>query len=145
MALEDKFREHDGIVVDKYHAPNADYEMNTRDYVLRPSADADSGAIDITLPPVSDAKGRFYSIVCRNADAVNTITIQDRDDSECWLADIVLNGKCQAVLLYSDGLKWWPNECNVGCWPGVSTTVPPGTTAPPTTLAPTTLAPTTAQ
>ena len=78
---EDRFWGQD-TVVDKYHAPNADYEMNVRDYVLRPSADGDSGPIDITLPPVSEARGRFYSIIVRNADAVNTVTIQDRDDSE---------------------------------------------------------------
>ena len=139
MSLEDRRGQHDGIVVDKYHAPNADYEMTTRDYVLRPSADGDSGAVTVTLPDVSQAKGRWYSIVARNADAVNTITIQDKDDSECWLADIVLTGKCQSVLLYSDGLMWFPG-CGVGDWPGVSTTVPPGTTPTPTTAAPTTLA-----
>lgn len=142
MALEDRFREHDGIPVDKYHAPNADYEMTTRDYVLRPSADADSGAITITLPSVSLAKGRIYSIICRNADGVNTVTIQDQNDSECWLGDFTMNGKCDRLLLYSDGLAWWPLW--EGGWPGFSTTAAPGTTEPPTTAAPTTAAPTTA-
>ena len=137
MALEDRGAQHDKIPVDKYHDPNANYQMTTRDYVLRPSADAASGPITITLPPVTEAKGRFYSICVRNADPVNTITIQDQNESECWIGDIVLDGKCDRLLMYSDGLMWvpcggWPSN-----WPGVNTTVPPGTLAP-TTVGPTT-------
>jgi len=140
MALEDRGAQQDKILVDKYRDPNTNYIMTTRDYVMRPSADGISGPISITLPPVAEAKGRFYSIICRNADAVNTITIQDKnDDSECWLGDIVMNGKCDRVLLYSDGLAWMPMG-NVGDWPGVATTAPPGTTAAPTTSSATTAA-----
>ncbi|MBE3140340.1 MAG: hypothetical protein IMZ53_07145 [Thermoplasmata archaeon] len=79
--------------------------MTTLDYVVRPSATI--APMVIVLPPVSEAKGRFYSIVVRAADQANTITISDKDDSECW-ADIVLNSKCDRVLLYSDGLHWHP-------------------------------------
>ena len=140
MGLEQNNEQQYREVVDKYHDPNADYEMTTRDYVLRPSADGDSGPIDITLPPVAEAKGRFYSIVVRNADAINTITIQDRDDSECWPGDIVLNGKCDRLLMYSDGLCWHA-AANPGEWPGLATTAPPGTTPTPTTVVPTTAAP----
>jgi len=144
MALEDKGAQHDKVVVDKYHDPNADYQMTTFDYVLRPSADVLSGAIVITLPRVAEAKGRFYSIIARNADAANTITIQDYgNDSECWQADIVLDGICDRCLLYSDGLAWHPLSTGPGRWPGKLTTPAPGTSQPPTTLAPTTLAPTT--
>lgn len=141
MSLEDRGAQHDKVVVDKYHNPNADYVMTTRDYVLRPSADGDSGNITITLPRVAEAKGRFYSICVRNADAVNTVTIQDRDDSECWITDIVFDGKCDRVLLYSDGLMWHALGEQAG-WPGINTTYAPGTTAAPTTIT-TTLAPTT--
>jgi len=137
MSLEDRFAQHDKVIVDKYHNPTADYEMTTRDYVLRP--DSSGGAITITLPPVAEAKGRWYSIISRGGPSV---TIQDRDDSECWLADIVLNGKCDRCLLYSDGLAWHPVG-NVGEWPGLATTRSPGTTTPPTTAAPSTEAQTT--
>lgn len=146
MALEDRGAQHDKIPVDKYHDPAAAYEMTTRDYVMRPSADGDSGPWVLTLPPVAEAKGRWYSIICRNADAVNTITITDNPgaggligDSECWLGDIVFNGKCDRALLYSDGLAWLP-AMGIGDWPGASTTAPPGTTPTPTTVAPTTAA-----
>lgn len=142
MGLEQNNEQQYRECPDKYVGPTADYQMTTRDYVLRPAADGDSGPITITLPSVSEAKGRFYSIIARNADAVNTITIQDRDDSECWIGDIVMNGKCDRLLLYSDGLAWLP-LMSVGTWPGITTTAPPGTTAPPTTVASTTAAPTT--
>ena len=139
MSLEDRSAQHHMEIVDKYHDPNAAYAMTTRDYVLRPSADGISGAIIITLPPVTDAKGRFYSICARNADAVNTITIQDQDESECWLADIVFNAKCDRVLMYSDGLMWYALG-EQASWPGIATTGPAGTSAAPTTVAPTTAA-----
>ena len=136
MALEDRGAQHDKVVVDKFCNPNANYQMTTRDYVVRPSADGDSGAITITLPPVAEAKGRWYSILVRNADAVNTVTLADRDDSECWGGDVVMNGRCDRVVAYSDGLAWFLGA--TGGWPGATTTWPPGTTPTPTTAAPTT-------
>ena len=138
--LEDRSAQHDKIPGDTYVNPTADYQMRTWDYRLRPAAGAASGPIIITLPPVAEAKGRFYSIVIANADPVNTVTIADANDSECWLGDIVMNGKCDRALMYSDGLCWLPTITGPGDWPGASTTTPPGTTAP-TTLAPTTAAP----
>ena len=144
MALEDRNAQQDKIIVDKYHDPVVNYLMTTRDYVLRPSADGVSGPIDITLPPVAEAKGRFYSICVRNADAINTVTIVDNnDDSECWLGDIIFNGKCDRVLMYSDGLMWYALG-ELAVWPGIVSTPPPGTTPIPTTAAPTTAGPTTA-
>jgi hypothetical protein len=103
--LEDRFAQHDKEVVDKFIDPAASVEMTTLDYVVRPSAL--TASMVIVLPPVSEAKGRFYSIVVREALQGFTITISDKDDSECWM-DIVLNSKCDRVLLYSDGLIWHP-------------------------------------
>ena len=101
--LEDRFAQHDKEVVDKFIDPTGSVEMTTLDYVVRPSAL--TAPMVIVLPPVSEAKGRFYSIVVRDASVVNTITVSDKDDSECW-QDIVLNGKCDRLLMYSDGLFW---------------------------------------
>ena len=106
MGLEDKNAQHYREVVDKYVNPTANYSMNTYDYVVRPSANSTSGPITITLPRVSEAKGRFYSILARDADGTNTITVQDRNDSELW-SDITFNGSGDRALLYSDGLHWW--------------------------------------
>lgn len=103
--LEDKFSQHDKEVVDKYHDPKANYIMSVRDYVLRPKADDDSGPITITLPPVAEAKGRFYSILCRGASWPNSVTTTDRNDSECW-EDVIFYDSCQSALWYSDGLYW---------------------------------------
>jgi len=104
--LEDKFAQHDKEVVDKYHGPEADYQMSTRDYVMRPKANAGSGPITITLPPVAEAKGRFYSILVREADWINSVTITHKDDSECWTDDVVYYESCAPSLWYSDGLFW---------------------------------------
>ena len=134
MGLEQNNEQHYREVPDKYIDPAATVQMTTRDYVVRPSAA--TAAIIVTLPPVADAKGRFYSIIVRNASVVNTVTIADKDDSECWPGDIVLNGKCDRLLMYSDGLSWHSLGSAPGGWPGVSTTYPPGTTVAPTTAAP---------
>ena len=140
MSLEDRGAQHDKVAVDKFSDPIVTYEMTTLDYVMRPAANGISGPIVITLPPVAQAKGRFYSICARNADAVNTITIEDNnDDSECWLGNIIFNGKCDRVLMYSDGLMWYALG-EAAAWPGVATTPAPGTTPTPTTTAPTTVA-----
>ena len=106
MGLEQNNEQHYREVVDKYIDPNANIEMANFDYVVRPSADGDSGAITVTLPPVAEAKGRIYSIIARDADGTNFITVQDKDDSECWAGDISLDGKCDRIVLYSDGLAW---------------------------------------
>lgn len=142
MGLEHNNEQQYREVVDKYINPIVNTQMTTYDFVVRPSADGDSGPITITLPPVAEAKGRFYSIIARNADAINTITIADRNDSECWGGDIVMDGKCDRALMYSDGLAWLALVMGPGNWPGLATTAPPGTTAPPlTSAAPTSAAP----
>jgi len=134
MSLEYKGREQT-TVADKSVFPVADYEMSVRDYVVRPAANGLSGAFTVTLPPVGKAIGKFYSIVCRNADLVNTVTIEDdNNDSECWNGDYVMNGKCDAILFYSDGMFWHAMD---------DLAIHAGTTPAPTTLAPTTIAPTT--
>ena len=105
--LEDKFAQHDKIVVDKFNDPRGSYTMNVRDYVLRPHANEDTGPIIITLPPVAMAKGRFYSILVREADDTNTVTITDNNsDSECWDGDVICYDGCSPSLWYSDGLYW---------------------------------------
>jgi len=105
MSLENRGAQHQMAVVDKYHNPDEDYQMTTRDYVLRPTVDA--AAITITLPPVAEAKGRFYSFkVTGNVSVALPVTLQDQDDSEGWEGDIVLKTSGASQLLYSDGRKW---------------------------------------
>ena len=107
MTIEHRDREHAAMPFsEKFGVISAAYQMRVFDKVIRVLADGVSGAFAVTLPPVAEAAGNFYSIVCRGADAVNAITLQDKDDSECWAGDITLNGRCDSVLLYSDGLKW---------------------------------------
>ena len=104
--LGDRSAQHDKVTVDKYHDPAANYVMTTRDYVVRPRANADTGPITVILPPVAEAKGRFYSILTREADWINSVTITHDGDSECWGDDIVCYDSCEPTLWYSDGLYW---------------------------------------
>lgn len=125
--------EHSPQVVDQFINPIANTSMTVRDQLVRPSANPTTGAITITLPPVAEAKGRMYSILARDADATNDVTITDNDDTEYWVQDIVLDGPGQRVLLFSDGMVWHPFGGADGI-PGVSTDIPAGaTTAAPTT------------
>ena len=142
MSLEERGAQHDKIPGDKMINPIVDFAMRTWDYIVRPSADGASGPITLTLPRVAEARGRRYYFVCRNADGVNTVTITDDNDSECWLADIVFDGKCDRIILESDGMCWHPLGAGggPGGWPGFDTTAGPGTTEPPTSAAPTTAA-----
>ena len=104
MGLEQNNEQQYREVPDKYHDPAADYEMTTRDYVLRPIVAA--VAIAVTLPSVSEAKGSFYSIKAGgNVTNGLPVTIQDKDDSEYW-SDIRLTTLGDSILIYSDGLKW---------------------------------------
>jgi hypothetical protein len=104
--LEKGFREQDTVMA-KFVMPVADYQMSVRDYVVRPLAGDATGPFTVTLPPVEQAAGRWYSIVAREADVNANVTVEDHmDDSECWEGDFVLDGQCDAVLCYSDGLKW---------------------------------------
>ena len=101
MGLENKQAEHQAVV-DKYIDPtNADVSMTTRDYVVR--VDASTALVTITLPNVSEAKGRWYSILVR--DATETVVIQDNDESEAW-SDITITVANSHLLLYSDGMSW---------------------------------------
>ena len=107
MTTEHRDREHAMMPFsEKFGVISEAYQMKAYDKVVRVLADGDSGAFALTLPPVAEAAGNFYSILCRGADAVNAITVQDKDDSECWAGDITLNGRCDRVLLHSDGLCW---------------------------------------
>ena len=106
MALEQNNEQQYREVVDKYHDPVAYYQMTTRDYVLRPDSEDLLGEITITLPPVAEAKGRFYSIFAKYADMENPVWIVDKGDSENWEGRIELYATGQGCLLYSDGIRW---------------------------------------
>jgi len=63
-----------------------------------------SGAVEIKLPPVAEAKGRLYSIIVETY--VSAVTVVDQDDSYDW-SDFTHNGTGDGNLIYSDGHVWW--------------------------------------
>ena len=67
--------------------------------------DTADGTFTVTLPPVGEAKGKFYSIIL--VDAGGAVTVQDQDDSYGWANITAIDADEDGVLLFSDGMKWW--------------------------------------
>jgi len=67
--------------------------------------DTVDGTFTLTLPPVGEAKGKFYSIIL--VDAAGAVTIQDQDDSYDWDDLSTLDADEDGILFFSDGMKWW--------------------------------------
>ena len=65
--------------------------------------DSTDGAMTLTLPPVGEAKGKFYSIIFETDNG--DLTVQDQDDSYDW-SDLTADDAGECLLLYSDGFKW---------------------------------------
>lgn len=72
------------------------------------NCDTTDNAITITLPPVSEAMGKFYSIKLIT-DGGNNVTVQDQDDSYDWAAtgDLTLSSVTDFGIFFSDGHKWY--------------------------------------
>lgn len=83
----------------------ADLSLTLGHRTVRVLADGTSGPIVLTLPNVSEAAGMIISIYAQTADATNTVTVQDQNESEGW-SDVVLNADDEGLVLMSDGLKW---------------------------------------
>jgi hypothetical protein len=77
------------------------FTMNPRQLVVR--LDSTGGAFTVTLPPVSECFGKFYSL--RLTAGSNTITIADQGDCES-ASYPTLTAPNQKALLYCDGLSW---------------------------------------
>jgi len=89
-----------------FEAVTADITLNIRDQIVRVVANPANGAVVVTLPSVAKAQGKFFSIMATDADAHNTVTVQDQDDSTDW-NDITFDCPLERVLLYSDGQIWY--------------------------------------
>ena len=64
--------------------------------------------ITITLPPVSLAMGKFYTVKLIT-DGGQNVTVQDQDDSYDWAAtgDLTLSSITDFGIFFSDGHKWY--------------------------------------
>ncbi len=119
----------------QYLAIVADYELEVYQQTVRVNASDHTGDITITLPNVTEACGKVYSILARDADNVNEVTIEDQNDSEYWGGDYVLNAPGEYIMLMSDGLKWCPICSNLPSIYEPLTTLVVASDAPPTTAA----------
>ncbi|MHA1288243.1 MAG: hypothetical protein ACTSPB_12640 [Candidatus Thorarchaeota archaeon] len=97
----------DGLVKDKFAVKTADCTMTIRDRVV--SASATTATVTLSLPPVSLAEGKIFTIFTTDANATYPVKIQNLDDSKNWSSqggDISLTGPNDFVVLYSDGISW---------------------------------------
>ena len=74
--------------------------------------DSSSGAVTVTLPQVTEAKGQTLNVICPNGNT-NSVTIQDQNESYGW-SDITVNGANEAHMLISDGVKWTVSPIGIG-------------------------------
>lgn len=81
-------------------------KMTVDDMVIRATADTATDSYTITLPNVTEARGRTYSIHATIANA-KAITLQDNDESDDFDGDYTLDTDNDGILLYSDGIMWW--------------------------------------
>ena len=78
--------------------------LKARDNVVM--VDTSAGEVTLTLPPVSECAGLFFSISLI-AGETTSCNVQDQDDSRDWNGDYDLNATADRILLYSDGTHWW--------------------------------------
>ena len=97
-----------GIEVDE------DVTLKPHQQVIYATSDGDDGAYTITLPHVSDAEGKFYSVIKDNEGQDNvTVTGETFIGTYQNVLDAVLTEEgepdapqSESLLLYSDGLVW---------------------------------------
>ena len=109
MTVERRLRDSDSVafIGKQGLAVVADVELQVYQQTIRAYADVHSNDITVTLPNVTEACGKIYSILARDADNVNTVIIEDNNnDSEQWGGDYILDAPQDFIMLYSDGLKW---------------------------------------
>lgn len=98
----EKFFE-DQQVIPKQKFISASTTLTPKDQVVVASI---TGNIIVTLPPVAEAKGKFYSIILR-ARTAGTLTVADAGDSEGWTNTTDQDAVGDRRIWYSDGLVWW--------------------------------------
>ncbi len=65
-----------------------------------------SGAVAITLPPVSEVPGRAYVVKVLDDASVNNITVQDQNESRNWSDLACSNASGGKLMVVSDGEEW---------------------------------------
>ncbi len=87
-----------------------DYELKV--YERRVLVNNSCKTVTITLPPVTEAAGKYYSIICSTYSSSYGVVIADNDDSYSWADDSTSipssSGSAgDGALYYSDGFSWW--------------------------------------
>ena len=80
------------------------YSMTLRDFLVLVTTES-TFAMTITLPSVSEARGKIYVIKLVTSGGTENCTVQDRDDTR---TDLALSSTTAGddLVLYSDGEEW---------------------------------------
>lgn len=97
----------DGLVKNKYAIKTTSYALTIRDRIA--SFATTTATLTVSLPSVSEAEGKTFTIFATSASVTYPVTVQDLDDSLGWGeqgGDITLTSPNDYVTLYSDGMRW---------------------------------------
>lgn len=88
---------------------SVDYSVTLKPYeqVVRIVTLADGQDITVTLPSVTEARGRMYSVHLLTRGDDEVVTLADQDDSLDWGGDYTIDAASDSILLYSDGFRWF--------------------------------------
>jgi len=106
QAMQDDIHD-DGVVYLTYvQADGAEtYSMSVYETTILISAGHTSNTLTLTLPPVSKAKGKLYSIRQVLVTGSGITTLEDLGDDAAFTS-LSLDETADHVLLYSDGYQW---------------------------------------
>ena len=93
------------VIVNRTKFKTTTYQMLEGDAVV--NCNTTGGAYTVTLPPVSLAAGKIYSVKYASG-AGGAVTVESKSDDK--LSDDVpatLTAIGDGILLYSDGQTWW--------------------------------------
>ena len=83
----------------------ATYAMNPREHRIICALGAN---VDITLPPVAQAKGQFYSFLLETAGGFDIdLLVGDGALNKTAIEALDMDADNDAALLFSDGERWW--------------------------------------
>ncbi len=80
----------------------ASYSMKTYDFTVK--VDGTSVAPTIKLPPVSEARGKIYTIWC--IESTNDPVLTDNGDEALW-GDLTFTDANDYAIVFSNGERWF--------------------------------------
>jgi len=102
--MEDRIgRDERELVRGNFQAATTTLTMDVWDLVVH--ANSTAGAFTITLPSVSKARGKIYTITLETDNG--DVTVTDAGDDTIF-TDMVMTAVDDCCVLFSNGIRWFP-------------------------------------